>query len=303
MNWTSKTSFPRSCFGTLVLAGGLLVGCGDDGASAEPARDSGVDSTRDAAAHDESTDDVTTTSANSATSAGPSPDMSGGEPTTSDAAAPTASDGGADESSPPVELDAAAPGAEDAGSTSSGSDADASAPTLGDAAAEAQCGAEGETCCASGGGFGGGQGTCNEGLTCNNPAGNGLANSECVVEVVTEGDAATETACGGEGEICCASGGGFGGGQGTCDEGLTCDNPAGNGLANSECVVEVAPEGDAATEAACGGEGEICCASGGGIGGGQGTCDEGLTCDNPAGNGLTNSECVVEVIPTADAGG
>ncbi len=36
--------------------------------------------------------------------------------------------------------------------------------------------------------------------------------------------------CGGEGQNCCP-----GGGRGTCDDGLTCDNPMGEGLANSNC--------------------------------------------------------------------
>jgi hypothetical protein len=199
----------------------------------------------------------------------------------------SAVDGGDTGETPTTEVDGSVSDGGTEGEETSTAVNDGGSSSPADDGGVAACGALGELCCASGG-FGGGQGTCDEGFECNNPAGEGLANSECVVEVTEPTDGGAE-ACGAEGELCCASGG-FGGGQGTCDEGFECNNPAGEGLANSECVVEVittVDAGDGGAEA-CGGEGELCCASGG-FGG---TCDEGFECDNPAGEGLANSECV-----------
>jgi hypothetical protein len=108
-------------------------------------------------------------------------------------------------------------------------------------------------------------------------------------------DTSSET-CGAQGAVCCPAGGRLG----TCDDGFVCNNPPGGGLTNSECVVAtpVGDGGDVTSAPACGAEGELCCSSGG-FGG---TCDEGFVCNNPAGGGLSNSECVVET-PVTDAGG
>ncbi len=115
------------------------------------------------------------------------------------------------------------------------------------------CGSQGENCCSSD------ADGCDEGLECEDPAGQGLANSECLdPEAVAE--------CGGEGQDCCDTGD-------ECETGLEC---TGFG-ANASC------EDDG-----CGSVGETCCADGQ-----DGSCDEGLECDNP--NilpGLADSECL-----------
>lgn len=257
MKRTSMTSFPRSSLGSVLLATSLIIGCGDDeGAfTNEPNADAGdTATTAQSSANDATTDGAPTTSSDVSTTGETPEETTEGTPseTTSPESGATSDDavldGGAETS--PSEADGSVTDGGNTGAddTDGGHTGDQSS-TPGNATSDsggldptgaAACGAQGDVCCASaGGGFG--QGTCDEGLTCNNPQGNGLTDSECVVEAPVTGDAGdlTSAACGAEGEVCCAAngGGGFGGGgQGTCDEGLTCNNPAGSGLTNSECV-------------------------------------------------------------------
>lgn len=225
--------FPRLSVSVLLVTG-LAVGCGDDDPTTpvQPVDDAGSESTLSTGSSNgaESTSGTEPSTDESSTSSGtPSTDGSGANTTDSSM---SAVDGGDTGETPTTEVDGSVSDGGTEGETSTAvNDGGSSSPA--DDGGVAACGALGELCCASGG-FGGGQGTCDEGFECNNPAGEGLANSECVVEVITTvdaGDGGAE-ACGGEGELCCASGG-FGG---TCDEGFECDNPAGEGLANSECV-------------------------------------------------------------------
>lgn len=129
--------------------------------------------------------------------------------------------------------------------------------------ADVACGGEGEACCASN--------TCDNGLTCQGRPGN----RSCETAPVVDGggtrldgarsDAAT--ACGGDGEPCCANQ--------TCDDGLTCQGnrtrtcraPAVDGGAQNDAPADTAP---------CGAEGEACCSNN--------TCDDGLTCQGRPGN-------------------
>ena len=104
----------------------------------------------------------------------------------------------------------------------------------------AACGAAGQPCCASGGG---GAGTCNSGLVCNNPPGAPPAMCE---------------ACGGMGQPCCG-----GAAANACGTGLSCQT-VGDGGGAEACEP-------------CGASGQNCCAGN--------TCSAGLGCANPPGTG------------------
>jgi len=104
----------------------------------------------------------------------------------------------------------------------------------------------------------------------------------------------TATACGGEGEPCCAP-------DNTCDAGLTCqrqggericlpeEEPVDSGRRNDTARNDTARNDTARTEAAtaCGGEGEACCAP-------DNTCDDGLTCERQGGERICVQETAVD---------
>jgi hypothetical protein len=128
--------------------------------------------------------------------------------------------------------------------------------------ADVACGGEGEACCANN--------TCDNGLTCQGRPGNRSCETAPVLDGGARLDGArsdTATACGGDGEPCCA--------DDTCDDGLTCQGnrtptcraPAVDGGGQNDAPADSAP---------CGGEGEACCSNS--------TCDDGLTCQGRPGN-------------------
>jgi hypothetical protein len=282
MNWCSVFSVRRLHVSAFSVALGLgLSACGDDGGGGD---ETVADAGPDGGSSDSTGSGSTTSSSNS------SSNSSGGNSTTP---GNTSSGGGntTDDESSSEEGDGGSGG----GTDTSGQGSNSSA---------ADCGALGEICC--GMGFGA-AGTCDDGLECDNPAGMGLANSECVTpgsegdggETSADDDAgettsgegdAGEEACGAEGAQCCPGQGG------QCDDGLECDNGPQQGLGDSECVVPE-PEGDAGEEA-CGAEGEGCCGAAFGT---PGTCDDGLECDTGASPGPGDNVCVEPVVET-DAG-
>lgn len=244
MKFTSMTSVSRSSVGSVLLAAGLMVGCGDDGGGnvvveVDAGSDAAVTATSSAPDTSEGDTSEADTARSEPTSDGDSTRESSAASSTSTgatsepgAATDTAVDAGSGEQS----TDATGSVTEGISSLPVSTGPDVWTSTADESTVVAPCGDVGELCCAAT--EGNPRGTCNEGYQCNNPAGGGLSNSECIVPPLDAG------VCGGEGEVCCATGGGF---TGTCDEGYACDNPPGGGLTNSTCVVEADTDGSGGT--------------------------------------------------------
>lgn len=170
----------------------------------------------------------------------------------------------------------------DAGGAARDASADAPMPSAGMCE---PCGGEGDLCCA--------EDACDDGLSCETVRPWPDAPRSCVASPAATDDAGRQppvlseagatASCGSEGAQCCD---GRRGGDPTCDEGLSCDDPFGDGLDNSTCV---APEGQGESDAgACGAVGQPCCAGRRG----QGECNDGLDCESNAPRGLEGDLCV-----------
>jgi hypothetical protein len=247
--------FLRCLFTCGALA---LSACGDDSSEQGVSADGGETASSDAAAQgsseSSSTDagwaDDPETGEVSDDESSASDDQSDGSQDAGSTANPSTSGDASlpantDASTPPNEGDAAASVSDSSvsapevgGDAAAPSTVDASPPATDDAAADAAvgaCGAEGDPCCGIAGGFGGGFGggfaggdedACESGLQCTGR----LLNRTCEVLGAADDAGAFGANCGGEGERCCE--------DEVCNDGLSCDDPPGRQLFNSECVAD-----------------------------------------------------------------